>query len=125
MEVRVRGGGRAKLQSLKPGRAVDLGVLISVQEISSLESLFIAPRRYHLGTELRFTAERPDVAYLGSGWSYAEDWGTWSDGDASVVTLPMTCPAGGELAARFRVGAYVNELRPQATVHVTSRGREL
>ncbi len=125
VKIGVRGGGHARWRPAASGRSGELGILITAGPPPALESLLIVPRPYVLGTELRFVAERPAVGYLNAGWSYPEAWGTWSEGDASFLTLPMSCPAGGELVARFRVGAYVNEHRPEAGVRVRSRGREL
>jgi hypothetical protein len=47
-----------------------------------------------------FAANAPGKAFLQTGWSYAEPWGTWSNAEQATLALPV--PADQRLAITFR-----------------------
>lgn len=53
-----------------------------------------------LDTWLSFAADGPGRALLGTGWSWGESWGTWSDDYVPVLMLPV--PAGQPVRISLR-----------------------
>jgi hypothetical protein len=67
--------------------------------------------------QLSFVTGSPELAALGSGWSYAEDWGVWSEGACAVLrwALPSPLGAGEEVevtldATLLQLGAHVAQV---------------
>jgi hypothetical protein len=53
-----------------------------------------------LDTWTSFAANAPGGAFLQTGWSYAEPWGTWSNAEEATLALPV--PPDQRLAITFR-----------------------
>ena len=47
---------------------------------------------FSVGDVISFAKGDSGTQLLGSGWSYPEDWGVWSDGDFSSLTVPLQIP---------------------------------
>lgn len=64
----------------------------SCMECSHIEneitlSDFLTPLKY--GERFLFGHQDSGVYYLDDGWSYPEDWGTWSNGSSATMSLPI------------------------------------
>ncbi len=77
-------------------------------------------RRIAPGMRLGFARDGTGTGCLGFGWSAAEDWGVWSDGELATLLL---CPAGapGGLVLRLECLAFVPDPGHPPALHVTSR----
>jgi hypothetical protein len=49
--------------------------------------------------------DQKSIFYLGNGWSWQEDWGTWSDGAIAVVNIPW--PIQTPRNIKFDLKAFV------------------
>ena len=73
-------------------------------------------------TRFQFRLGDPGIDLLGSGWSVAEDWGTWSDGPRAALRLPVGGKRGTWKAAiAFRAfGKQGTDVPVDVTVDCTS-----
>jgi hypothetical protein len=61
---------------------------------------------YQLGTVRKLDAVPGSHAFLGSGWSVAETWGTWAIGERSQILLPLPSPQDHDLVFEADVNAF-------------------
>lgn len=68
------------------------------------------------GDKISFAKYSQGLEYLGNGWQYPEDWGSWSLSTQSQLDFPLSKirPRTAEL----RVRALINRLLPQQTVEI-------
>lgn len=62
---------------------------------------------------------------LHSGWSEAEDWGTWSVGKTARLTLRTRPERDHPLLLQLKLRPFVHPLHPEMNVVCRSRGREI
>jgi hypothetical protein len=79
-----------------------------------------------LGEGWGFKAREPGTGLLGTGWSVNEDWGTWSDGPAADLSLPLDAGAqGGDIELEIQGSAFLAAGHEAQEVRVAVNGREL
>ena len=55
-----------------------------------------------LGEVISFANSSPDRSYyLRSGWSWSEDWGTWSDTDLAILNFSWPAPPAKSITLEF------------------------
>lgn len=59
--------------------------------------------------------------YLGSGWSWTEDWGTWSDGEFAILNLPISKNKPKNLTLNFKT-FVVTKAHPHQIVAISING---
>lgn len=65
--------------------------------------------------------DQKSIFYLGNGWSWQEDWGTWSDGALAVVNIPW--PKQTPHALKINLKAFViTDKHPGQSVDVLVNG---
>jgi len=72
-----------------------------------------------------FTAKGNSKDYVVWGWSSPEEWGTWSDGDSSVVVLKLATLPGTDMSLLIESRAFVNDKHPIQEVEVLVNRRSL
>jgi hypothetical protein len=85
------------------------------------------PRLYEAGTPIDMTASGDGYRYAGTGWSYPEAKGTWTEGPSAVLTLRLLPPRVGAegLRADVSMRGLVGPSRPELTVTVLANGQEV
>lgn len=64
------------------------------------------------------------AGFFGTGWSFAENWGRWTDGDAATVQFEPEA-AEGELELLLHIHAFLPPGRAFQRVIVSVNGRRL
>jgi hypothetical protein len=65
--------------------------------------------------------DEKSIFYLGNGWSWQEDWGTWSDGAVAAVNIPW--PKQTPRTLKFDLKAFVmTDKHPTQSVDVLVNG---
>ncbi len=59
------------------------------------------------------------------GWSEAEEWGTWSDGDASAILLPLSITPKNDLDLLLDGHAFIGDKHPSQEVGILVNGHYL
>jgi len=82
--------------------------------------------RYSLVQWLTFNSESPDFhRYALNGWQHPENWGVWSDGDTSSLSLTLKEVPQTPLAIQIETKAFVFDQRPIAKTDVFVNGELL
>ena len=104
--------------------ATDAGFLAAVEGFiaASERQAREAPAPYRLGTEVRFEAGGNSSGYTSTGWSAAEECGTWTNGHAAELRIPLAQPLDRPALLTFEAGAYLNAAHPSLRVRVTCEG---
>jgi len=80
--------------------------------------------RYSLVNWLTFHSGNPAFhRYAKSGWQEPENWGVWSDGNASSIVLTLEKVPEGPLAIQIESKAFVFDQRPSARSEVILNGK--
>jgi hypothetical protein len=86
--------------------------------------LVLAKNRYtsNLGEVISFDTRSPNRSYyLRNGWSWPEDWGTWSEAD--VATLNFSWPASETKSLALKFDAFVVEgIHPTQEIDIKVNG---
>jgi hypothetical protein len=72
-----------------------------------------------------FTAKGNSKDYVVWGWSSPEEWGTWSDGDSSVVVLRLATLPETDMSLSIEGQAFVNDKHSIQEVEVLVNRRSL
>lgn len=80
--------------------------------------------RYRGGRVL-FTSSGLGSKYTGSGWSWPEEWGTWSDGDTADLRFGLSDSPEGDVQLLIEGHAFLAESHPLQEVDVSVNGRYL
>jgi len=75
-----------------------------------------------VGQRILFNRGEDSRVYLSSGWSEAETWGTWSDGQAADILLPITDPIHSII---IEADALITSRHPAQRVIVRAEGELL
>ena len=75
------------------------------------------PDNYDM-TRLSFAPDEEGKKYLLSGWSIAEQWGTWSDGMSASILLKLPGYIDRDLMLTIQAHALINEKHPEQEVDV-------
>jgi hypothetical protein len=68
------------------------------------------------------SAKDPFTTYfLGNGWSYLESWGTWSDGQAARIYLPL--PKERAQTLTLHLNSFVTPSHPSQAVNIKVNGK--
>lgn len=78
--------------------------------------VYESPSPIERGTTLTFDSTGNGGVYLGSGWSSAESWGTWSAARESSIVLPLNTTDVTELS--LNVNAFLNGRHPVQPVDI-------
>ncbi len=62
---------------------------------------------YNWGETLSFANEAKGTNYLVYGWSYSEDWGTWSDGDSALILIRLQDCATEDIAITMYLHPFI------------------
>jgi hypothetical protein len=79
-----------------------------------------------IGQRIGFSNSAKDpftTYYLGNGWSYLESWGTWSDGQAARVYLPL--PKERAQSLTLHLNSFVTPSHPSQTVRIKVNGSQI
>ncbi|MES2535664.1 MAG: DUF6311 domain-containing protein [Pseudomonadota bacterium] len=71
---------------------------------------------FNIGERLLTSRTGAGVAYLESGWSSPEPWGTWSDGDTAKIILPVS---GKIRSLLMEANVLVTPVHPKQEIVVT------
>ena len=86
---------------------------------AAVEPSDVRPLAYSLGQRLAFRRNGNGLSALGTGWSYAEGGGVWSDGAIARLELHVEGAAGSPLRLEAELGAVlVGGSKPRLDVHV-------
>jgi hypothetical protein len=103
----------------------DFGIALiaaRVQRVSDAhadEAIVAARTAPILDSWISFVAGAPGSAFLTGGWSWSEDWGTWSDDYQAELSLPA--PRGQRLRLALKWFATAKRGPPSVRVHVDDR----
>ena len=75
------------------------------------------------GDRLIFSKHQMGINYLPSGWQDPEDWGTWSSGKESHLTLPLSNMRPS--AVNLSIRALVSPKLPIQNIEIWSKGKLL
>jgi hypothetical protein len=75
-------------------------------------------RPYELGSEIRFDVKGQGHDYLLNGWSAAEGWGTWSDGDTASIYLQVNRILAKDLVLTVGTRSLVTQAHPRQEIDV-------
>ena len=67
---------------------------------------------YELGRVLSFDSGGDGRPFLGGGWFYPEDFGTWSQGTPSRVVLPLAEPVDRDVELELQLIGYTTPYLP-------------
>lgn len=81
--------------------------------------------RYGLGEEIDFSDPYDSRCFMRDGWSFAEPWGTWTNGDQAVLSLCIDAEPPEPLTLHARVKPFLATGRNRVTVRVFASGREI
>ncbi len=101
--------------------ADEAGFLTSVERFLTTSSgLTSGPpvEPYRLGSDIRFETGGNSANYTHSGWSLPEPWGTWTDGPAAQLRIPLAPPLDGPAVLTLEAGAYLNPAHTSLRVQV-------
>jgi len=87
-------------------------------------NLILAKDRYAsaLGETISFATTSPNRSYyLRSGWSWSEDWGTWSDTDLAVLNFSWPTRSANSLTLKFDA-FVIKEKHPIQEIDVLVNG---
>jgi hypothetical protein len=71
--------------------------------------------KYSLGAPLRFGANDEGLRYLANGWAPPEEWGVWSNGAESLLTLQLSDEPRSNLILEVNAFAFIDpKVRRQA-----------
>ena len=77
---------------------------------------------YALGQTIEFQQNGNGKKYKGQGWSFDEQWGTWSDGAEASLQLNLGRAYRSALDVSFRGQAFVTKEHPDQSVEVFANG---
>jgi hypothetical protein len=77
------------------------------------------PMPIDLGRAVKFNAQNPP---RWQGWSGAEQWGTWSDGDSALVLLALSSIPKNELELLIDGSAFLTDKHPYQIVDILVNG---
>ncbi|MBA3015129.1 MAG: class I SAM-dependent methyltransferase [Desulfobulbaceae bacterium] len=79
------------------------------------ETLFLSDRQVRID----FSSLSPEPRkYLGSGWSFSEPWGVWSDGGIAELIIEVPKSLRGDLRMIIAFHGYVTEQYPEMTINI-------
>ncbi len=99
------------LNVLAPGWKKRAGRPLVAEEIGLFDVL--PPLR--IGEKMATGRSGAGTAYLFKGWSTPEEWGTWSDGEAAEIILPIRDPVRSVL---LEAGALLTPAHPRQDIIV-------
>jgi len=73
-------------------------------------------------THLRFGINGSGVNYLGRGWSQPENWGVWSDGPLSEISLEDDGFAKASLSLLVKAGAFIPFGKGEQVIGISANG---
>ena len=80
---------------------------------------------YTPGSDIDFTSTGNSAVFSGEGWSHAEEWGTWTDGERAVVKFRFAAPPKRPLQLRGKALGFVVPEHPRVRVRVNGSDTEL
>jgi hypothetical protein len=84
------------------------------------------PKLVTLGQKIDFAAGgNADSSVLPTGWSTAEPWGRWSDGDLAQFQVKVQPPLNGGIELVAEASAYVNERHKSQEVEILVNDRKV
>jgi len=81
-----------------------------------------ADRSYEPGLEIDFSKTGNGRKYLVNGWSSAESWGTWSNGEEARLAFRLTSIPHDPLRLELNLRGFVTKARPRQRVVVEVNG---
>ncbi len=78
--------------------------------------------RYSPGEELKFSGAGARTEYLANGWWFPEDFGIWSRGGCSRITLGLERPIEGDAELTFGIRAPLADAHPRVRASVVVNG---
>lgn len=70
-----------------------------------------------LNRNIFFNGNNPDVSYyLRQGWSWTENWGTWSEGKTAVLNLAW--PNASSISLELKMNAFITDKQPTQDIDV-------
>jgi hypothetical protein len=89
-------------------KAEALYAVIALKSAADLKAL----RNIDVGSENDFRSCSEGLVYLQTGWSVAESWGTWSEGDTATVVMHVRGAYREKIVLTIGAFGFVNDLRP-------------
>jgi hypothetical protein len=80
---------------------------------------------YRPGDAIDFKKGGNGSQYQGKGWSWPEEYGTWTDGDRADLILQLDQPPAGPLQLVLRGKAFVTPAWPRQDVTVLANDRQI
>ena len=81
---------------------------------------FRPPNRSQMGFSNQ-AKDQKSILYLGNGWSWQEEWGTWSDGTKAIINIPW--PLQTPRTIKFDLKAFVmTNKHPTQSIDVLVNG---
>jgi len=73
---------------------------------------------YPIGERVLFAQDGTSFKYAGSGWSFAEPWGKWTEGSNSFVTLKLSNIPDRDMALSIEGHAFLTDKHPVQDIEV-------
>lgn len=77
---------------------------------------------YRLGEQISFTGAQPNY-YLGTGWSFPEPWGVWTEGSEATLVMRPRNIQGSDLMLIAFMQAFIGPKHPRLEVEVIVNGK--
>ncbi|MBV9107360.1 MAG: hypothetical protein JO313_15190 [Verrucomicrobia bacterium] len=81
--------------------------------------------RYSFGTQLHFGPKDQGLQDLAFGWAAPEDWGVWSDGDESLLTLQLPDDPGSDAVLEIDGFGFINPKSRRQKIEVSVNSQNI
>ncbi|OGD21676.1 MAG: hypothetical protein A2W03_17220 [Candidatus Aminicenantes bacterium RBG_16_63_16] len=95
----------------------------TVTPLEHRDYLALAAPVLEMGSVISFADSGNANPFKSGSWSYAEDWGAWTNGNTAHLVLPLAQVPREDLILAGVVRAYVNDKNPRQEIEVLVNGR--
>jgi hypothetical protein len=81
--------------------------------------------KYNFGTQLHFGPNDEGLHYLANGWAPPEEWGVWSDGDESLLTLQLAKEPVADAVLEMDGFAFINPKSRRQVIEVAINSKKV
>lgn len=99
--------------------------LDAAQREAALYKRYLSQSAYAVGSVINFTTNGNSSFYIGEGWSHAEEWGTWTDGDRAMLRIRFAEAPKRPLRLNAQLLPFLHATHPQMQARVRVGGDEI